>query len=186
MINRLRVIHIYEHDCNLILALQWRDLIHHSIQHNLLHPSQYGGIPGWTSVQPTLIEEFQNEICHASRRPLVHLDYNAAPCYNHITLNMASIISRAYGLHRNITTTNATTLQHAKYVLRTQLGTSQCSYTHTQKPVVWHRTRRGKFSSSLGAAKLNDVFIIFISSSWGSFLPSVKNSPFASRHGWFH
>ena len=115
------------------MALKWRALIHHSIQHNLLHPSQYGGIPGWTSVQPTLIEEFQNEICHASRRPLVHLDYNAAPCYNHITLNMASIISRAYGLHRNITTTNATTLQHAKYVLQTQLGTSQCSYTHTRK-----------------------------------------------------
>ena len=66
-INRLRVIHIYEHDYNLILALKWRALIHHSVQHNLLHPSQYGGILGWVSVQPTLIEEFQNEICRASR-----------------------------------------------------------------------------------------------------------------------
>ena len=44
---------------------------------------------------------------------------------------MASIISRSFGLHRNITTINVTTLQKAKYKLKTQLGTSQCSYTHT-------------------------------------------------------
>ena len=46
---------------------------------------------------------------------------------------MASIISRSYGLHRNITMINATTLQKANYILKTQLGTSQCSYTHTPK-----------------------------------------------------
>ena len=84
-------------------------------------------------MQPTLINEFQNEICHASRRPLVHLDYDATSCYDRITLNMANIISRSFGLHRNITTINATTLQKAKYMLKTQLGKSQCSYTHTPK-----------------------------------------------------
>ena len=130
-INRLRVIHIYNHDYNLVLALKWHALMDHSTQHNLQHPSQYGGIPGWTSVQPTLIKEFQNEICCASRQPLVHLNYDATSCYDRITLNMASIISRSYRLHRNITTINATTLQQAKYVLKTQLGTSQHSYTHT-------------------------------------------------------
>ena len=53
--------------------------------------------------------------------------------YDHITLNMASIISRSYGLHRNIRMINTTTLQKAQYMLKTQLGTSQCSYTHTPK-----------------------------------------------------
>ena len=47
-------------------------------------------------------------------------------------------------------------------------------YTHTRKPVIWHWTRRGKLSSSLGAAKLYDVFIIFTTSSRGTFLQSVK------------
>ena len=110
-INHLRVIHIYKHNYILILALKWCDLIQHSIQNNLIHPGQYGGIPGGTSVQPTLIEEFQNEICFASRRPLVHLNYDTALSYDHITLIMASIISRSYRLHRNITMINATTLQ---------------------------------------------------------------------------
>ena len=62
--------------------------------------------------------------------------YNAASCYDRITLNMASIIS-TYGLHRNITTINATTLQHTKYVLKTQLGTSQHSYTHTPESPLY-------------------------------------------------
>ena len=72
-INRLQVIHIYEHDYNPILAPKRRALIKHSVQNNLLHHSQYGRIPGWTSEQPTLIEEFQNEICRTSRQPLVML-----------------------------------------------------------------------------------------------------------------
>ena len=55
-INRRRVIHIYELDYNLILALKWSALIQHSVQNNLLHPSQYGGILSRTSVQPMLVQ----------------------------------------------------------------------------------------------------------------------------------
>ena len=84
-------------------------------------------------MQLTLIEESQKKICHASQRPLVHLNDDAASCYGCITVNMASIISRSFILHRNITTINATTLQKAKYMLTTQLGMSQHSYTHTPK-----------------------------------------------------
>ena len=49
-INCLHVIHIYEHDYNLIMAHKWCALIQHSIKNNLLHPSQYIRIPGRTSV----------------------------------------------------------------------------------------------------------------------------------------
>ena len=66
-INCLRVIHFYEHDYNLILDLKWCALIQHSIQNNPLHPGQYSGIPGQTSIQPTLIKEFQSKICCKSR-----------------------------------------------------------------------------------------------------------------------
>ena len=72
-----------------------------------------------------LIKEFQNEICHVSRRRLVHLDYDTTSCYDHITLTMTSIISRSFRLHMNITMINATTLQKAKYMLKTKLGMSQ-------------------------------------------------------------
>jgi hypothetical protein len=41
-VHRLRVIHIYEADCNFLLQAKWRDLLRHSEKHKLLHPGQYG------------------------------------------------------------------------------------------------------------------------------------------------
>ena len=38
-IHRLRVIHLYEADYNLILGVKWRELIHHCEDKHLLHPS---------------------------------------------------------------------------------------------------------------------------------------------------
>ena len=121
-------------------------------------------------MQPTLIEEFQNEICHTSRRPLVHLNYNAALCYDRITLNMASIISWSYGIHRNITTINATTLRKAKYILKTQLGTSQRSYSHTPEcPLYWIGQGAGN-SPAVWAMLSSTMFSIFRSCPWGTLL----------------
>ena len=45
-IHRLRVIHLYEADYNLILGVKWRQLIHHCEDNHLLHPSLYGARPG--------------------------------------------------------------------------------------------------------------------------------------------
>ena len=45
-------------------------------------------------------------------------------------------------------------------MLKTQLGMSQRSYTHTRMPIIWHRSRRGQFSGSLDTAKLHNVFPI--------------------------
>lgn len=45
-IHRLRVIHIYEADLNLILAVKWRELLHHADQLGKVNESQYGGWPG--------------------------------------------------------------------------------------------------------------------------------------------
>ncbi len=45
-IHRLHVIHLYEADFNLLLGVKWRNIIHHSLDNDTLHPSQYGGLPG--------------------------------------------------------------------------------------------------------------------------------------------
>jgi hypothetical protein len=45
-IHRLRVIHLYEHDYNLILGLKWSSLIQYNLPLNHLHPCQFGGLPG--------------------------------------------------------------------------------------------------------------------------------------------
>lgn len=129
-IHRLRVIHLYEHDYNMILAIKWRHLIQQATLNNLLHPAQFGGIPGRSAITPTLIEELQYEITRASKRPLVHLDYDATACYDRIIMSIGSLASRSFGQHRHIVLINAQNLHEAQYYLKTQLGVSDASYKH--------------------------------------------------------
>ena len=128
--HHLRVIHLYKHDYNLLLAVEWCSLIHHCVNTKNFDPSQYGGLLGHDAITPTIIEEFQYEISRASKRPLVYLDYDATTCYDRIILSMASLIARAHGQHCSIVLINATTLKSAQYLLKTQLGISTTSYSH--------------------------------------------------------
>jgi len=41
-IHRLRVIHIYEADYNLLLAVKWRETLHYAEDNRLLHEDAYG------------------------------------------------------------------------------------------------------------------------------------------------
>ena len=70
-IHRLRVIHLYEADYNLILGAKWRELIHHCEDKNLLYPSLYGAQPGRGALDPVFIEELTNEITRLTRKPLI-------------------------------------------------------------------------------------------------------------------
>ena len=103
-IHRLRVIHLYEHDYNLLLAVKWCSLIHHCVHTKKFNPGQYGGLPGHDAITLTIFEEFQYEISRACKCPLVHLDYNATAFYDRIILPMASLISRflAFKANKNL------------------------------------------------------------------------------------
>ena len=90
-IHRLRIIHLYDHDYNMILALKWRQLTQRSAQRNTLNKGQFGSIPGCDAISPTIIEELQYDICRASKRPMVHIDWDAMACYDRIVLPFSSI-----------------------------------------------------------------------------------------------
>ena len=77
-----------------------------------------------------MLEEFQYEISRASKRPLVHLDYDATACYDRIVMSFGSLASRSYGQHRSVVFINAATQEDAKYYLKTQLGVSEKFYKH--------------------------------------------------------
>lgn len=130
-IHRLRVIHIYEADYNLILGIKWRQLMHHAIDHNLLNKSQYGR-PGGNPTAPVFVEELENEISRVSRKSMVKFDNDATSCYDRILAAIASITSRKYGLHRNVALLNARTLQEARYKLKTALGVTEEFYQHCE------------------------------------------------------
>jgi hypothetical protein len=129
-IHRLRVIHIYEADFNLLLAVKWRRLLHHADQAGLVHARQYGGRPGCEAQSLTFLEELKYDISHLSRRTIFNFDNDAMSCYDRIIVALASLINRKYGQHRNIVAVHAKTLENARYKLRTAKGISDLEYSH--------------------------------------------------------
>jgi hypothetical protein len=129
-IHRLRVIHIYEADFNLLLAIKWRQLLHHANQHNLINPGQYGGRPGCEAQSLVFLEELKYDISYTTRRTLFNFDNDATSCYDRIIVSLASLINRKYGLHRNVVIVHASTLQQAQFHIRNQHGFSDSSYSH--------------------------------------------------------
>jgi hypothetical protein len=149
-IHRLRVIHLYEHDFGLFLALYWKQMLQSSEARGSINAGQYGGRAGMEAQSLVFLEELKTEICYLSRKSLVNFDNDAASCYDRIIPSLASLIGRKKGLHRNIVYVHATTLQEAKYKLKTAMGVSDDFYQHcssypiygtgqgsTNSPVIW-------------------------------------------------
>lgn len=149
-VHRLRVLHLYEADYNLLLGVKWRKLMHHAVDNNLLHDSQYGGVPGRDSITPVLITEMQYEITRATRKALVTLDFDATSCYDRIIESVASLAARSYGQNKSLCFIHASHLREARYLLKTQMGVSTEEFKHSRlfpiygtgqgsanSPVIW-------------------------------------------------
>jgi hypothetical protein len=135
-IHRLRVIHIYEADFNLLLAVKWRELVSSADQAGLINKGQYGGRPGHEAASLALLEELRIDLTYLTRRTLITFDNDAASCYDRIIPAFASLINRKYGLHRQVAVVHGRTLQEARYKLRTAVGISESEYSHsTQFPL---------------------------------------------------
>jgi hypothetical protein len=71
--HRLQVIHLYEADYNLILALQAWKVVHHSKDKRLFNDSLYRAQPGPTAHDPVGVEEIVGEITRLSRKPCIKM-----------------------------------------------------------------------------------------------------------------
>ena len=121
-INRLRVIHIYEADFNLLLAIKWRQLIQSAEKSGSINEGLFGGRPGREAQSLTFLEELKYDISILTRRTLFHFDNDAASCYDRIIISLASLLNRKYGMHRRVIAVHATTLEQARFHLRTPHG----------------------------------------------------------------
>ena len=127
-IHKLRVIHLFEADLNLIYAVKWRQLVRHADESDALNPGQYGGRPGYEAQSMALLEELRIDASHLTRRTLLTFDNDAASCYDRIVINLASLVNRQNGLHQDLTRLHGKILQNTEYRLRTSTGLSNTAY----------------------------------------------------------
>jgi hypothetical protein len=129
-IHRLRVIHLFEADYNLILSVKWRQQIYAADKKQLVNPGQYGSYPGREATSLCLLEELKTDISYSSRKPIINFDNDASSCYDCIIAGLASLINRKHGQNRHVVMVNATTLRNARYHLKTALNVSEEFISH--------------------------------------------------------
>eukprot|EP00957_Ditylum_brightwellii_P205927 15346031-Ditylum_brightwellii.AAC.1 len=115
-----------------MLGIVWRNLIRSSEKRNTINNGQIGGRAGQDANTITFMEEIKCGITKCSRKPLVNSDNDAAACYDRIIPNLASLIGRKKGLHKNVTFAHAKTLEEAKFKLKMALGVSESYYSHSE------------------------------------------------------
>ena len=192
-IHQLRVIHLYEADYNLILGVKWWELLHHAVDRGFINESQFGSQPGKEAIDAIFVRELEYKIGRLTRKGVIHFDNDASSCYDRIPCFLANVISRKYGMHRNICIVQGRTLAEAKYHLKTKLGISDDFIQHSRafpifgtgqgsgnSPMYWlfisstlfdlyeHRAGGSHYSSPDGSIK-TDVKIV-------GFVDDTRNS----------
>jgi hypothetical protein len=136
-IHRTRVIHIYEADYNLMLSVKWRISLYQAEALRELNAGQFGSRSRRNALDPVFIEELQFEISRASRKMMAQTNYDATSCYDRIIQNLAMLVSRKFGVHKQVAKSNASTLELAEFRTRTELGVSETGYTHSPEYPIY-------------------------------------------------
>jgi Reverse transcriptase (RNA-dependent DNA polymerase) len=146
-IDKLRVIHLYEADYNIVQKIVWaRKSVWQA--HNLgrLHEGQAGSRPNQRAFDVVIQKEMKYEYARLTRTNLGTIDNDAKSCFDRIICNLAMLVSRYYGVPNNFCKTQATTLQNTIFKLRTALGDSKQTYKHSTKTPI-HGTGQGSCAS---------------------------------------
>ena len=145
-IHRLRVIHIYEADYNLLLAVKWRQALHHAEDTNIINKGLYGSRPGRSAITPVNIEIMQHAIYQLSMKSGINLDLDATSCYDRILAKVANLSSRRMGMNASVVLVNCQTLEQARFRIKTTMGVSKNWYTHSDAFPI-HGTGQGSGNS---------------------------------------
>ena len=174
-IHRLRVIHLYEADYNLILAVKWRQLLHFACDHGYVNESLIGSQPGKEALDGCFLRELEYEITRLTRKPIIHFDNDATSCYDRIPVFIANVISRKYGMDRRVCMVHGRTLKEAKYFLKTKLGISDSYIQHCRAHPI--------FGNGQGAGDSPQKWLFMSSTLFDIYEPRAAGSKFASPDG---
>jgi Reverse transcriptase (RNA-dependent DNA polymerase) len=146
-INKLRVIHLYKADYNLMLKILWAQrLVWHVHDLNKLNEGQAGSRPGHNAIDAVIKKEMKHPYALLTRTGLATMDNDAKSCYDWIMCNLAMIVSQFYGITKEGASTQATTLQQRCFRIRTALGDSKQLYKHSETTQI-HGMGQGSCAS---------------------------------------
>jgi hypothetical protein len=147
-LHRLHVIHLYESDYNSLLGIKMRQVIHNAEDRKSLNIGLYGSRATQQAVDPAFNEVLQYNYASLTRWPELKFSNDATSCYDRIIPSTSNVIARSMGLHKNIAEIHGSMLEKAVYRIKTQLGISRGSYSHSVEWPVFG-TGQGSCASPL-------------------------------------
>jgi hypothetical protein len=146
-LDKLRVIHLFEADYNLLLKIIWaRKAVWQLHDNNRINSGQAGSRPGSRAIDVVINKEMKYLYARLTRTALGTIDNDAKSCYYRILCNLAMAISEYYGVPSSFCHMQAHNLKHSVFRLRTALGDSNKTYTNTPTTPI-HGTGQGSCAS---------------------------------------
>ena len=152
-IHRLRVIHLYECDLNLLFSIFFRELDQHCEDKFLINKGVYGCRPTRRAIDPVFVDVTQTEMAMIMRRPLVKFNNDATACFDRILVHLLSLCLRSFGMPKKLTTMLGELLKVARYAIKTGIGISSETYHHSDESPAYG-SGQGSGASAQGWTKL--------------------------------
>jgi hypothetical protein len=135
-LHKLRVIHLYEADLNLLLGIWSRRLTWNGEQANAYNPEQWGSRPKRRAIDVAVLKTLSYDFAALTRTDLGTFDNDAKSCYDRIIPALAMLRSRQLGMPKEACHLHGLFLEQARYHVKTALGTSTAYYSHTTETPI--------------------------------------------------
>jgi hypothetical protein len=146
-IDKLRVIHLFEADFNMLLKIMWaRKCVWQMSDLSAINEGQAGSRPGKRAIDVVIQKEMKYLYATTTRTLLETIDNDAKSCYDCMICNFSMALSYYYGVPRNYCSMLASNLRNSKYNIKTGLGESTETYQHTTTTPI-HGTGQGSCAS---------------------------------------
>ena len=152
-IHRLRIIHLYECDLNLLFAMFFRELDQHCEDNYLMNKGIYGCRPNRRAIDPVFVDVTQTELSMVQRSILVRFNNDATACFDRILVHVLTLCLRSYGMPKKLTTILGKLLEAAKYAIKTGIGISKDTYQHSKESPAFG-SGQGSGASAQGWGKI--------------------------------
>jgi hypothetical protein len=130
-LNKLRVIHLFEADFNLLVGLFFgRRAMYHQVDHQLLHAGQFGK-PGGECQDATFSKVLTNLVSSFSQTPMGQFESDATACFDREVMNFDFTCYNSTGAPMGPLRMWEQMLHNIVHRVKTAYGLSKTLYTHT-------------------------------------------------------
>jgi hypothetical protein len=173
-LHKLRVIHILEADYNLALKeLFGRRLMWNCEDYGKLGNVQDGFREGRSTIRTLLINEVVNDYHKRLRLSNFMGMTDISGCFDRIVAPVVSLLIRKNGCPQEAVSMHATTLERAKYHLKTKHGITTTSYSHSESTPIYGNGQGAGDSPSQWCQQSTMLFDLYSETNEGA---SMTNS----------